>query len=138
MNHRIRLGPIAVFLAVVTVVLSTLAVLTVSTVHADRVMAERFASVTRTRYELEAEGNNFLKEFSETAARGGDPASIEGVEAGSNGRYSYSVERDGYRLEVTLSPLDAQGHYTVTGWKIHKIWNSEDPMNNVWKGQAEK
>ena len=49
MQHKIRLGPIAVFLAVVTVVLTTLAILTTATTNADKVLAERFAEVTQTR-----------------------------------------------------------------------------------------
>ena len=137
MDHKIRLGPIAIFLTIVAIVLSTLAMLTAATAGADKAMAERFASVTSTRYQLEADGNTFLKEFDETIAQGGDPASLEGVESAQGGGYNYTVERDGYRLEVSLSPLDALGHYSITVWKIHKIWNSEDPMNNVWKGQAE-
>ena len=62
MSHKIRLGPIAVFLAVITAVLATLAILTVSTARADAVLAERFAQVTKLRYELEAEGSRFLAE----------------------------------------------------------------------------
>ena len=56
MNHKIRLGPIAIFLAVIAVVLTSLATLTVATSRADMVLAERFAEVTAIRYELNAEG----------------------------------------------------------------------------------
>ena len=49
MSHKIRLGPIAVFLAIVAIVLSVMAVLSTATTHADRVMAERFAEMTQQR-----------------------------------------------------------------------------------------
>ena len=55
MNHRTRLGPLAIFLAVVVMVITTMAVLTIATSNADRTMAKRFASVTQTRYQLEAD-----------------------------------------------------------------------------------
>ena len=70
MSHKIRLGPIAVFLAVVAVVLTTLAILTTATSNADRLMAERFARVTQIRYELEDEGNQYLMEVDEQAMKG--------------------------------------------------------------------
>ena len=63
--HKIRLGPIAIFLVVVAIILTTLATLTLATTNADKVMAERFASVTAVRYELEAQGQQFLKDYGE-------------------------------------------------------------------------
>ena len=60
MTHKTRLGPIAVFLTIVTMVVTTLALLTIATSNADRVMAGRFANITQTRYELEADGEKFL------------------------------------------------------------------------------
>ena len=62
MNHRTRLGPLAIFLAVVVMVITTMAVLTIATSNADRTMAKRFASVTQTRYQLEADGERFISE----------------------------------------------------------------------------
>ena len=70
MSRKIRLGPIAVFLAVVAVVLATLAVLTTATTNADKVLAERFAGVTQSRYALEAEGEKFLQQYDEQAKSG--------------------------------------------------------------------
>ena len=122
MNHKIRLGPIAIFLLVIAIILTTLATLTFSTTNADKVMAERFAAVTSIRYELEAEGQQFLKEYSEQAAKGA---------AAEN---STKIERDGYTLEIEVSKPDANGEIDIIKWQLTKNWNAEDPYQNVWKG----
>jgi hypothetical protein len=80
MDHKIRLGPIAIFLTIVAIVLSTLAVLTAATAGADKVMAERFASVTQIRYELESEGEQYLQKIDSLAAEGKLTAEAAGAE----------------------------------------------------------
>ena len=66
MTHKTRLGPIAIFLVIVTMVITTLAVLTVATSNADVIMAKRFADITKIRYGLEAQGEEFLS-YTESA-----------------------------------------------------------------------
>ena len=117
MTHKTRLGPIAIFLTIVVMVITTLAVLTVATSNADRIMAGRFAGVTKVRYELEADGQRFLSE----AAAGGTELTFE-------------EEKDGYRIEVEITQPDADGNFEINRWKISKIWNGEDPINNIWPG----
>ena len=119
MGHKTRLGPIAVFLMIVTMVITTLAILTVATSNADIKMAERFASVTQTRYELESEAEQFI-----AAAAAGNA---------DNG-YSFVSEKDGYRIEVEITVPDAQGNYEIRTWKLSKIWNADDPINDIWPG----
>ena len=70
MDHKVRLGPIAIFLTVVAIILSTLSILSVATTNADMVLAERFAAVTKERYALEAKGERFLKTLDEQAQSG--------------------------------------------------------------------
>ena len=135
MAHKTRLGPIAVFLTIVAMVITTLALLTVATSNADRVMAGRFANITQTRYELEAEGERFI-----ASAAAGDAAGMEGVTDGSasgeypDAAYSFTSEKDGYRLEVEASQPDAGGHVEILRWKISRIWNSSDPIEDIWQG----
>ena len=68
MGTKIRLGPIAVFLTIIAAVLASLAMLTVATSRADARLAERYADVTKLRYELEADGSRFVKEAEEYRA----------------------------------------------------------------------
>ena len=65
----IKLGPLALLLAVISICLTTLGILTFTTARADLRLAEKYASTVRTRYELERRGQEFLQELSET-----DPA----------------------------------------------------------------
>ena len=128
MTHKTRLGPLAIFLVIVTMVITTLAVLTVATSNADITMARRFADITQIRYGLEAQGEEFLSYAAEGVA-----GSMEGVTATGNG-YEYTAEDGGYRLEVAVTAPDDAGRYEVTKWKLTKIWNGEDPMSNIWPG----
>jgi hypothetical protein len=124
MNHRMRLGPIAIFLVVVAIILTTLATLTLATTNADKVMAERFAAVTSARYELEAEGQQFLRDFDEQVASG--PVAIEDRHA--------TFERGGYTLEIQISAPDANGNYEIEQWDLKKNWKADDPFQHIWKG----
>ena len=133
MSHRIRLGPIAVFLAIVAIVLSVMAVLTTATAHADKVMADRFADVTAQRYEIEAEGERLLADFDAQAAQGTIDAASLGLTKTADG-YSTRIKRDGYTLTIVLSEPDASGSYEIDEWKITKEWNADDPVQNIWKG----
>lgn len=133
MTHKTRLGPLAVFLVIVVMVITTLAVLTVATSNADMAMAERYAEITRIRYGLEAQGEEFLS----YAAMAGDDSSpadyIDGVTETADG-YEYTAESGGYRLEAAVTRPDAAGRFEVTKWKLTKIWNADDPMNSLWPG----
>lgn len=134
MDHKIRLGPVAVFLAVVAIVLSTLAVLTAATSNADRVMAERFAKVTQIKYELESEGEQFLQSVDEQAEKGRVDAEAVGAEKTLAGSLKRTFSKDGYELTVVISEPDDSGEYEIVEWKIIKEWNAEDPFRNVWQG----
>lgn len=124
MNHHMRLGPIAIFLVVVAIILTTLATLTLATTNADKVMAERFAAVTSARYELEAEGQQFLRDFDEQAASG---------TVTSEDRHA-TLEKSGYTLEIQLSAPDANGNYEIEKWDLKKNWKADDPFQHIWKG----
>lgn len=125
--HKIRLGPIAIFLVVVAIILATLATLTLATTNADKVMAERFASVTAVRYELEAEGQQFLRDYDELAATG----------AVTEGDRTKTFTNGGYTLEIEVSAPDAAGNYEITTWNLKKDWNADDPYTHIWKGAGQ-
>lgn len=124
MNHHMRLGPIAIFLVVVAIILTTLATLTLATTNADKVMAERFAAVTSARYELEAEGQQFLRDFDEQAAAG----------TVSDADRHTVLEKSGYTLEIQISAPDASGNYEIETWDLKKNWKADDPFQHIWKG----
>lgn len=125
--HKIRLGPIAIFLVVVAIILTTLATLTLATTNADKVMAERFAAVTAVRYELEAQGQQFLRDYDEQAATG----------AITDADRNKTFENGGYTLEIEVSAPDAAGNYEIVKWDLKKDWNADDPYTHIWKGAGQ-
>lgn len=133
MKHKLRLGPIAVFLVVVAIVLTTLSVLTLATTNADNVMAERFAAVTAVRYDLEADGQQFLKDYDEQIAAGAINPDAINAEATDNG-YATEIQKNGYILQIEVSAPDAGGNYEILGWELKKDWNADDPYEDIWKG----
>ena len=133
MSHKVRLGPIAIFLIIVAMVLATLAMLTVATAGADKALAKRFAQVTQIRYDLEAEGQQFLRSYDEQAQGGMILADELGLAPTATG-YTKSLSRDGYTLQIRVSRPDAEGNYEIEQWKVNKDWNEEDPFNNIWDG----
>ena len=134
MSHKIRLGPIAVFLAVVAVVLTTLAILTTATSNADRLMAERFARVTQIRYELEDEGNQYLMKVDEQAKKGRVAVASVDEELTDDGVLRKTIKKDGYVSEIEITKPDSAGSYDISKWKITKEWNAENPFGNIWQG----
>ncbi|MBQ6440010.1 MAG: hypothetical protein IJJ06_07685 [Mogibacterium sp.] len=128
MTHKTRLGPLAIFLVIVAMVITTLAVLTVATSNADITMARRYADITQIRYGLEAQGEEFL-----SYAEAGRAPEMDGVTR-ADGGYEFTAENGGYRLEAAVAGPGADGSYEVTKWKLTKIWNASDPMNSIWPG----
>lgn len=148
MDHNIRLGPAAIFLTIVAIVLVMLALLTTATSLADSAMAERFASVTHTRYKLEAEGERFLAEAAEAGGYGNADSAeagsgrserplseLEGAEQTEKG-YMFISELDGYRIEIEITEPDENGNYEILSRKTVRIWETADPMNNIWQGST--
>ena len=132
MKHRIRLGPIAIFLAVIAAVVATLAMLTFATSRADMALAERFAAVTAIRYELDEEGNRFLQAVEETSGKMAEGSGETTALAG--GGWKYYTEKEGYALTVEVVPAGSESGWQVTKWKINKLWEGDDPFEDLWLG----
>ena len=49
----VKLGPLALLLTVISICLTTMAILTFATARADRRLAEKYAATVRLRYELD-------------------------------------------------------------------------------------
>lgn len=135
MSRKLRLGPVAIFLTVVAIVLATLAVLTQATSHADLVLAQRFANVTEIRYALEEEGQRYLMEVDEAVEAGDFSAESVGAETLDSGNISRVIEKDGYTLTIEITK-PARGKYEIKEWKISREWTEEDPFDNIWQGTA--
>ncbi len=127
-NGNIKLGPLALLLAVISICLTALAILTVSTARADLRLAEKYAQTVTLRCALEAEGQELLSEL------GSDPeAALADWERDAEGRCWKTLERDGARLTIGLARR-ADGSYEVIAWAQDKLWVQDTHIANLWNG----
>jgi hypothetical protein len=138
MSRKMRLGPIAIFLTVVAIVLTTLAMLTQATSHADLVMARRFALVTETRYALEEEGQRYMMEVDGMIEDGSFSPEDAGMEKKKNGHLIHTISKDDYDLTIEITDPGRSGKYEIVKWKLSRRWAAEDPYGNIWQGPAGK
>ncbi len=126
----IKLGPLALLLAVISICLTTLAILTFTTARADLRLAEKYADTVRVRYTLETRGQAFLAELSET-----DRADygLMGWERDAAGVYSETLEEGDAKLSIGFVPGGERG-YTLISWRHEKSWTEDDSLGELWDG----
>lgn len=126
----IKLGPLALLLTVISICLTTLAILSFTTASADLRLAEKYADTVQTRYELESRGQEFLQELSET-----DPAdySLMGWERDAGGNYTEDLECDGTVLHIGFRP-DRASAYQLISWRLEKNWEEDESIGTLWDG----
>ena len=131
MTNRIKLGPLAIFLAIITIILTMLALLGFVTANADVALAERYARVTQIKYELEQKGNEFLESLDDSINDGGGLMLRDDITRKSSGLYTHTEELDEYQLTIDF---ESKGNsYEVKRWKITKDWKEANPFENIWQ-----
>ena len=130
----IRLGPLMILLLVISIALTTLALLTVTTARADRTLADRFAAAVSTRYELGREASAFEAGVADGSirlpAQGGTVG--DGTVTVSDAQIRYTLSQDGYSLVLVI---DAQTHRVISR-QITKDWEYSDEIGDLWDGQG--
>lgn len=126
----IKLGPLALLLAVISICLTTLAILTFTTARADLRLAQKYAETVRTRYELEREGQEFLRELSETDSA---DYSLMDWERDASGVYWEEFSIDGATLRIGIKPNRDTG-YQVVSWRHEKGWMEDESIGTLWDG----
>ena len=126
----IKLGPLALLLTVISICVTTLAILTFTTARADLRLAEKYAQTVETRYALERQGQEFLRDLSET-----DPADygLMDWEHDAAGVYWTEFEQDGTSLRIGFRP-DRETGYRVLSWRQEKGWAEDDSIGDLWDG----
>ena len=124
----IKLGPLALLLTVISICLTVLSILTYTTARADMRLAEKFADTVQLRYELEAEGQSFLRDLDEDAAM-----MLMDAERDAQGTYWTELERNGSQLRIGVK-ADGKGGYDVVAWKHEREWTQDTTMGNLWAG----
>lgn len=135
MRHTgIRLGPLALLLAVVSICVATLGILAIATANADMRIAGQYADMVKTRYALEAEGQIFLCEAGEALLSGVKPSLLPDTKTDENGVTWKEIWKEDYRLTAGIQ-LEEDGTLSVVCWRIGKIWNAETGIGDLWNGQ---
>ena len=130
----VKLGPLALILAVISICLTTLAILTFTTAGADMRLAERYAGTVKERYALEKEGQEFLAEIRETVSDPMDLYLIDDLDFTENGDAVKVLRQGDATLTITLREND-EGGIDVVSWKQEKLWEEDDDTPGVWLGE---
>ena len=120
MKAPIKLGPLALLLSVISICLTTLAILSFSTASADLRLAEKYAETVTARYALEAEGQKYLRDVSLGRADG---------ETDEDGVLWKKLERGGAVLTVGVDP---EGR--IVSWRQQMEWNQDTVIGDLWLG----
>ena len=122
----IKLGPLAVLLTVISICMTVLAILAFSTGGADMRLAETYADTVKTRYELEAEGQEFMGRVAQGTVVLDAAAELK------DSVYTKTFERDGSYLKIGFT-LEGGG-YGIVEWRHGKQWEADDSMGDLWDG----
>ncbi len=123
----IRLTPLALLLTVISICLTVLGILTYTTARADMNLAETYAETVRTRYELEARGQNWI---------GGLAASADGpTEPAPDGD---GVIREEFRSDDGLilhaGAVIEDGAPRIVEWRFEHEWEEDTSIGKLWDG----
>lgn len=126
MNHTpIRLGPLALLLTVISICMTTLAVLTFSTARADLSLARCYADTVSIRYALERQGQEYLR-----AVR----SAPQGVSE-EDGVLWQTFEDGDMSLTIGLAGARKPGdEVRVVSWQYRKHWEEDDEIGGLWTG----
>ena len=134
MKHiPIRLGPLALLLTVISICMTTLGILAFTTARADMSLAEKYASTVQSRYVLEKQGQDFLRQAGEALAAGSALEKMEGAEKDEDGGVYRTFECGEFRLQVGI--LQEEESFRVTKWRIQKDWEPAGGMMDLWDGE---
>ncbi len=128
----IKLGPLALLLTVISICLTTLAILIFSTARADVRLAEKYADMITLRYELMNEGEEFLQRADELAESGLPLNSYPGVTSDADGVAHFDIEKDGMQLSIGIEEKNRE--ITVVDYRITKEWSEDLDLGNLWPG----
>ena len=112
----IRLGPLALLLTVISICLTVLSVLSFVSARADLALAEKYAQTVKTRYELETEGQEYLRDAALSGSRAAEKV----------------FEKDGSKLSIELRP--SGNGFIISKWLHEKEWEPDESIGDLWNG----
>ncbi len=123
MKHvPIRLGPLALLLAVISICLTVLSILSFTTGQADMRLAERYDATVREHYILEADGMKAVQVTCESMNSDMAP----------DGSF-WLVKDSGPQLSIVMKPRN--GRWTIEKWVYEAPWEENTQMDGIWMGE---
>lgn len=133
MRHiPIKLGPLALLLAVISICMTTLGILAFATARADWSLAQAYADTVRIRYGLETQGQQFLCTAEEMVQSGTGLEGLQDTETDEEGVVWKVFTEGEYGLRIGIV-ADGEGSVRVVAWRMEKEWELDEDMN-LWDG----
>jgi len=127
----VKLGPLALLLTVISICMTTLAILTFTTARADKSLADTYAETVKIRYELEIQGQEFMRDLDE------DPFSSlmdPEISRDADNIYWKTFSQDDAYLKIGYKLIGSEG-YQLVAWRHGKTWEEDLGFGgNLWQG----
>ena len=123
----VKLGPLALLLTVISICMTTLAVLAFTTARADYSLAEQYAETVKERYALEAKGQQYLSETADDLAQGFL------LLPDADGVVRNTIEEGDTKLTIGLRLTGTDG-FLVDSWRMERQWTEDTSIGNLWDG----
>ena len=130
MSDRVKLGPLVIFIVIVAIIMTVLALLTFATAKADSATADRYAEVTKIKYALDKAGSEYMMDLDETLKSGGSIMLMDGADQQGRDLYRHTESIGDYELTIDFSV--SGDSYDIKRWKITRVWQEDDSMGNLW------
>ena len=123
----VKLGPLALLLTVISICMTTLAVLAFTTARADYSLAKQYAETVKERYTLEVKGQEYISETASDLAQG------IMLLPDADGVVRNTIREGDTKLTIGLRLIGADG-YRIDSWRMEKQWTEDTSIGNLWDG----
>lgn len=132
----VRFGAISLLLLVATLALAVLGVLSLTTAHADKALADRQVENVQESYTLDAEGQAWVASVDASLNAAGAGASFDIARVSD---LPADTTRDGNLISTTLKTagerqlsitlqIESDGTYTIARWARSNSWQPNDDI----------
>ena len=129
-EHPVRLTPLVLLLAVISICMTVLGILTYTTARADMNLAETYAQTIRSRYELEKAGETKLHDLFSS------PAAVSSLDADEDGVHREELDNGaGLVLRIGIRPAE-DGTPVVVEWRFEHGWTEDTSIESLWDGKV--
>ncbi len=120
----VRLGPLALLLAVISICMTVLGILTCVTARADKNLSDKYAATVRARCSLEKTAQEWVSGF---------PASASAPEEDGVYRRDFA-DGEGMILHAGVR-IGQNGRPVVVEWRFEREWTEDTSIGKLWDGK---